>query len=223
MRGDLKEYKAYIFDMDGTLVSSEKLKGTAISKACSRFGGDIDVNIYKEVMGGSWEVVANHFFEKAKISPNMDEFVSEYSIIYKELLSQDLKLTPNAKEFLAELSKMGKKIGLVSSSFAWMINQILEQLQLSDFFDVVISKEDVKNHKPDPEAYMLALNRLSLPSSDVLVFEDTQAGILSAKRANCDVIAIEHEFNSNNNLSLSLRVIKDFSEVMNDTLNFKNI
>ena len=153
----------------------------------------------------------------------MDEFVSEYSIIYKELLSQDLKLTPNAKEFLAELSKMGKKIGLVSSSFPWMINQILEQLQLSDFFDVVISKEDVKNHKPDPEAYMLALNRLSLPSSDVLVFEDTQAGLLSAKRANCDVIAIEHEFNSNNNLSLSLRVIKDFSEVMNDTLNFKNI
>ena len=221
MRENLKEYKAYLFDMDGTLVSSEKLKGTAISKACSRFGGDVDVNVYKEVMGGSWEVVANHFFEIAKISPNMEEFVSEYSIIYKELLRHNLKLTPNAKEFLIELSEKGKKIGIVSSSFSWMINQILEQLHLSDYFDIVIAKEDVKNHKPHPEAYLLALNRLSLTSSDVLIFEDSQAGLLSAKGANCDAIAIEHEFNSNNNLSLSLKVIKDFSEVMNNTLNFK--
>ena len=217
----MKEYKGYLFDMDGTLVSSEKLKGTAISKACSQFGGDVDLNVYKEVMGGSWEVVANHFFEIAKISPNMEDFVSEYSIIYKELLRHDLKLTPNAKEFLTELSEKGKKIGLVSSSFAWMINQILEQLQLSDYFDIVVTKEDVTNHKPDPEAYLLALNRLSLSSTDVLIFEDTQAGLLSAKGANCDVIAIEHEFNSNNNLSLSLKVIKDFSEVMNNTLNLK--
>jgi HAD superfamily hydrolase (TIGR01509 family) len=219
----LKEYKAYLFDMDGTLVSSEKLKGTAISKACSRFGGDVDVNVYKEVMGGSWEVVTKHFFEIMKISPNMDEFVFEYSIIYKELLRHQLKPTPNAKEFLIELSEKGKKIGLVSSSFSWMINQILEQLRLSDYFDIVVSKEDVQNHKPHPEAYLLALNRLSLSSSEVLIFEDTEAGLLSAKGANCDAIAIEHEFNSNNNLSLSLKIINDFSEVMNNTSNFKQI
>lgn len=221
MRENLKEYKGYLFDMDGTLVSSERLKGTAISKACSRFGGDVDVNVYKEVMGGSWEVVAHHFFEIAKISPNMDEFVSEYSSIYKDLLRHQLKLTPNAKEFIIELSKKGKKIGLVSSSFSWMINQILEQLQLSNYFDIIITKEDVKNHKPHPEAYLLALDRLSLTSSEVLIFEDTQAGLLSAKGADCDAIAIEHEFNKNNNLNLSLKIIKDFSEVMNKTLHFK--
>ncbi len=210
---NLKEYKAYLFDMDGTLVSSEKLKGTAISKACSLFGGDADVNIYKEVMGGSWEVVANHFFDVAQISPNMDEFISEYSIIYKELLRNELELTPYAKEFLIELSEKGKKIGLVSSSFSWMVKQILEQLQLSDFFDIVIAKEDVKYHKPHPEPYLLALNKLSLTNSEVLIFEDTYAGLLSATEANCDAVAIEHEFNANNDLSSALKVIKDFSEI----------
>lgn len=212
----LKEYKAFLFDMDGTLVSSEKLKGTAISKACSLFGGNVDVNKYKEVMGGSWEVVANHFFNSAQISPNMDEFISEYSIIYKELLRNELKLTPYAKEYLIELSEKGKKIGLVSSSFSWMVEQILEQLQLTELFDIVIAKEDVKHHKPHPEAYLLALKKLSLSSSEVLIFEDTYAGLLSAKEANCDAIAVEHEFNANNDLSIAQRLIIDFSEVMNN-------
>ena len=213
---NLKEYKAYLFDMDGTLVSSEKLKGSAISKACSLFGSEVDANIYKEVMGGSWEVVANHFFDAAQISPNMDEFISEYSIIYKDLLHNELKLTPYAKEFLIELSEKGKKIGLVSSSFSWMVTQILDQLQLSELFDIVIAKEDVTHHKPHPEAYLLALKKLSLTSSEVLIFEDTYAGLLSAKKANCDAIAVEHEFNSNNDLSLALKVIADFEEVMNN-------
>ena len=212
----LKKYKAYLFDMDGTLVSSEKLKGTAISQACSLFGGDVDVNIYKEVMGGSWEVVANHFFDSAQISPNMDEFISEYNIIYKELLRNELKVTPFAKEFLIKLSEEGKKIGLVSSSFSWMVDQILEQLNLSEFFDIVIAKEDVKHHKPHPEAYLLALHKLSLSSSEVLILEDSTAGLQAAKRANCDVIAVAHEFNTNNDLSLALKVITDFSEVMNN-------
>ena len=115
-----------------------------------------------------------------------------------------------------ELSEKGKKIGVVSSGAAWMVNQILEQFQLSTLFDVVITKENVTQHKPHPEAYQLALNELSLTSSEVLIFEDSSAGLLAAKGANCDAIAVEHEFNSNNNLSLALKVITDFREVMNN-------
>ncbi len=218
MNVNLKEYKGYLFDLDGTLVSSEKLKGRAISEACSFFGGEVDVNIYKEVMGESWEVVTKHFFDSAKINPNMDEFDNVFGGIYTRLINDNLKLTPNVKDFLIMLSKKGRKIGLVSSSKTWMVKQILDQLQLSEYFDIVIAKEDVKNHKPHPEAYLLALNKLSLTSSEVLIFEDSNAGLMAAKSANCDAIAIEHEFNSNNDLSMSLKVIKDFSEIKYNTI-----
>jgi len=203
--------------MDGTLVSSEKLKGSAISRACHILGGKVDLNIYKEVMGESWEVVTNHFFEAAKISPNMDEFNDEFNRIYKRLLHDELRLTSNVKEFLLELSKNGKKIGVVSSAATWMVNQILEQFQLLELFNIVITKENVTRRKPHPEAYLLALNELSLTSSEVLIFEDSSAGLLAAKGAHCDAIAVEHEFNSNNNLSLALEVITDFREVMNNS------
>ena len=59
-----KEYKAYLFDMDGTLVDSERLKGMALSETCIFFGGHAGVNVYKAVMGESWEKVRNHFLKK---------------------------------------------------------------------------------------------------------------------------------------------------------------
>lgn len=192
MQTKLKEYKAYLFDMDGTLVSSEKLKGTALTEACGYFNGKVDVNIYKEIMGGSWDVVTNHFFKAAQISPDMDDFNNEFNRIYRKLLKDELELTPYAKELLYDLSEKGKKIGLVSSSATWMVNQILNQFQLANLFDVVITGEDVTHHKPHPEAYLLALNELYLSNSEVLIFEDSSAGLLAAKAANYDAFAIEH-------------------------------
>ncbi|MEN8122254.1 MAG: HAD-IA family hydrolase, partial [Bacteroidota bacterium] len=92
------------------------------------------------------------------------------------------------------------------------------QLQMSEIFDIVISHEDVNNHKPDPEAYILALKQLKLPGSEVLVFEDSNAGIIAAKKANCDVVAFRHEFNNNNDFSLAIKVISDFNEVLGSLL-----
>lgn len=209
----LKEYSAYLFDMDGTLVNSEKFKGLALAEACGCFGGKVDVNIYKEVMGESWNVVTNHFFENANIEPEPEEFDVEFNKIYKKLLLEELVLNPKVKELLLELSANGKKIGVVSSAAAWSVDQILTQLELSDFFDVVITGESVTKHKPDPESYLLALEKLSLPGSEVLVFEDSNAGLIAANKAHCDAIAFQHEFNTKNDLSLAIQVISNFSEV----------
>ena len=207
-----KKYSAYLFDMDGTLVDSEKLKGKALVKTCSLFGGNIDVETYKDVMGESWEHVAHYFFKKAGINPKMEEFNSVFKKIYQELLLQELKPNINVVELLVKLKEKGKKVGVVSSAFAWMVNQVLSQLKLTNLFDVVITKEHVSNHKPHPEAYLLALEKLDLPGSEVLVFEDSKAGLIAAKKAKCDAVAFSHEFNVQNDFSLAVQVISDFRE-----------
>jgi len=58
----MKNYSAYLFDMDGTLVNSEPLKALALSETCGFFGNKVDFNIYKDVMGESWSNVTNYFF-----------------------------------------------------------------------------------------------------------------------------------------------------------------
>jgi HAD superfamily hydrolase (TIGR01509 family) len=208
----MKKYSAYLFDMDGTLVDSEKLKGKALVQTCSQFGGITDVDTYKAVMGKSWEEVAAHFFSVTNINPAIEEFNSKFKPIYKEILFRELSTNSGAINLLSDLKNQGKKIGVVSSAFSWMVKQILLQLELSKFFDIVITQEDVTKHKPDPEAYLLALKEFSLPASKVLVFEDSHSGILAANKAGCDTIAFQHDFNLRHDFSLAKKIISDFKE-----------
>ncbi len=210
----MKDYSAYLFDMDGTLVDSEKIKGKALVKTCKKFGGKVNVHVYKNVMGRSWEHVTDHFFKSAKIQPDKEEFNVVFKRIYQQLLQKELVLNPHAKELLLQLKSSEKKIGVVSSASTWMVDQILFQLELSNYFDIIIAKEDVKKHKPDPEAYLLALKKLSLSGSKVLIFEDSHAGLVAAANANCDSIAFQHKFNANHDLSLAIHYISDFNEFL---------
>ena len=209
----MKEYQAYLFDMDGTLVNSEPLKGLALSLACGDYGADVDFNVYKDVMGESWPVVTGHFFKHAEIRPDLTEFNQFFRAHYEKLLSEKLELNRGALDYIHHLKRSGKKCAVVSSAATWMVNNILSALELADLFDVVITQEHVTNHKPDPEAYILSLDQLGLSSSQVLVFEDSNAGVEAGVAAGCDVVAFAHEFNGKNDLSKAVKSIAGYDEM----------
>ncbi len=209
----MKEYQGYLFDMDGTLVDSEPLKGEALSQACKDFGAKVDRNIYKDVIGESWSVVTDHFFNKADIKPDLNEFDEHFKDHYEQLLEENLELSQGVKAYIERLSTEGKKCGVVSSAKTCMVEKILEDCNLSDFFEVIITEEHVTEHKPDPEAYNLALDKLRLAPENVLIFEDTSAGIEAGVASGCDVFAIIHDFNGNNDLSKAIRIIKSYDDI----------
>lgn len=209
-----KDYQAYLFDMDGTLVNSEPLKGQALALACEHYQGQVDYPIYQDVMGEDWPTVTGHFFKAAQIQPNLDEFNQHFRSHYQRLLKNKLTLTSNVEPYLKYLKLKGYQLGVVSSAANWMLEQILEQLALDDYFDITISQEDVSQHKPHPEAYLLALERLELTPDKVMVFEDSNAGVRAASKAGCDVIAIRHKFNLSNDLSGACFAISDFKQIM---------
>ncbi len=210
----MNNYSAYLFDLDGTLVDSERIKGKALAATCSLFGGKVDVGIYKTVMGERWLNVTNHFFKAAKIEPDIEEFNAEFKKIYQELLRKELTPNPNVAELLFKLREKNKKMGVVSSGSDWMVDQVLSQLGISEFFEIVISKEQVKKLKPDLESYLLALEKLDLSSAEVLIFEDSNSGLIAARKANCDSLAFKHEFNASHDLSLAIQTISDFNEFL---------
>ncbi|TMX31104.1 beta-phosphoglucomutase [Vibrio rotiferianus] len=214
MENILKDYQVYLFDMDGTLVNSEPLKGKALALACADYGSEVDFNIYKDVMGESWSVVTGHFFEAASINPMLEEFNSHFRTHYERLLSDNLELNTGAKEYIEQLNKTGKTCGVVSSAATWMVDNILETLNLTEAFEIVITQEHVTKHKPDPEAYNLALSQLNTSPESTLIFEDSTAGILAGKSSGCEVIAIKHEFNSKNDMSAASKVIEAYDEML---------
>ncbi|SDH90335.1 haloacid dehalogenase superfamily, subfamily IA, variant 3 with third motif having DD or ED [Vibrio xiamenensis] len=204
------QYQAYLFDMDGTLVQSEPLKGQALAMACHDFGAKVSADIYKAVMGESWSVVTGHFFKQGGIAPQLDEFNLKFRAHYQTLLANELKVTQGAIELLQHLKAEQRAVAVVSSAATWMVDEILNRLGIAELFDVVITQEHVSRHKPDPQAYDLALSQLALKPSEVLVFEDSNAGVEAGVRAGCDVVAIRHDFNGQNDLSKALAVIEVF-------------
>ncbi|MDD2464925.1 MAG: HAD family phosphatase [Desulfobulbus sp.] len=209
----MKEYQVYLFDMDGTLVNSEPLKGLALSLACRDYGSEVDFTLYKDVMGESWARVTAHFFRNAHIAPDLAEFDRHFRTHYERLLSQKLSLNIGAKEYIEQLHAAGKKCGVVSSAATWMVEHILEALNLKGLFDIVITQEHVTRHKPDPEAYELALQQLNIDPANVLIFEDSSAGVEAGVSSGCDVVAIAHKFNGKNDLSKAVRVIENYEEM----------
>ncbi|CAK4074440.1 Phosphorylated carbohydrates phosphatase [Vibrio sp. 16] len=210
----MEQYQAFLFDMDGTLVNSEPLKGLALAKACADYGAEVDFNIYKQVMGESWPVVTGHFFQHAGISPDLAEFNTHFRAYYEALLASELELNHGALTYLQYLKKQGKTCAVVSSAATWMVDNILRALDLDELFDVVITQEHVSKHKPDPEAYLLALSQLDLPTEAAVIFEDSHAGVSAGVSAGCDVVAVHHSFNGNNDLSQSIKQISSFQELL---------
>ena len=211
---DILNYDSYLFDMDGTLVDSEKLKGEALAKVCVSVGGSASLNDYKQVMGGSWETVRTHFYKISKITIPHKEFDQIFRSMYQELISSKVEVTNGAKELLSLLKSKNKKIGIVTSATKWMAEEILNNINLSQTFDVLITKENVLKHKPDPEAYLLALKQLNTSAEDTLIFEDSSVGIEAGKRAGCNVIGIIHDLNSSHNFSSASLIIRDFDELL---------
>ncbi|HFG2191163.1 TPA: HAD family hydrolase, partial [Vibrio cholerae] len=132
---------------------------------------------------------------------------------YEQMLNDELELNIGAKAYIEQLKLSGKKCGVVSSAATWMVEKILTSLQLDNAFDLVITQEHVTKHKPDPEAYTLALVKLAASPAQTIVFEDSTAGILAGKSSGCDVIAIMHSFNGKNDLSGAIKAICTYEEM----------
>jgi HAD superfamily hydrolase (TIGR01509 family) len=204
--------KAFLIDLDGTLANSEPLKGRALADTCVLYGGEVTASVYAEVMGQDWETVTAHFFKSAKISPPYEEFNSYFRTHYMELL-EDVALTDGVLSFLLAAQRKGMRLAVVSSAAPWMVDKVLTKLGIDHLFELVITQQDVTRHKPDPQAYELALERLGVTADEVIVFEDSYAGLRAAASAGCRSVALRHEFNSRHDTSLAVQVVSSFAEV----------
>lgn len=203
--------KTVLFDLDGTLANTEVLKAQALSLAVRHFGGFVSPGVYKNVMGQSWQAVTQKFFDRANMQISLDEFDPIFREIYSGLIDS-LDKNQNVDAFVRSLKSSGYKLGLASSAAPWMIEKILARLELQNIFDAIVGGDDVKKHKPDPEAYLLILQKLNAQPETTIVFEDSESGFQAAHAASLKVYGIRHEFNEDHDFSLCAQVFDELSQ-----------
>lgn len=208
--------QAWIFDLDGTLVQTERLKAQSYAKAvaelCPREVSEEQViEAFKQVVGKSRKEVAEYLISRFDLADSIKSLSGEFGAqqiwqifvqlrlrLYEELTRDPEVLRtnqwPHNVDLLNEAHEAGCKTALVTMSTCEQANRVLNVLDLLDRFDFVATRDDVGHGKPDPEIYHLALEALSVPASECLAIEDSPAGVRAGLAAGVNVIAVATPF-----------------------------
>ena len=195
---DDKKQKAVLFDLDGTLVSTEGLKSKAHIETVRVLGGRVSAEVerlYDRIVGWSHEKTRDEFIRVAGIEPTealRKRYTATYKSIYRVSIEELDSPIPGVREFLERLAASGYKMAVVSSATRTEMEIVLERTHIRQFFDVIVSAEDVTHPKPSPEPYRHALELLSVQPDSAVAFEDSQTGIDSALAAGLGVFAVQH-------------------------------
>jgi HAD superfamily hydrolase (TIGR01509 family) len=201
-----------LFDLDGVLVNTEGLKATAHAQTVAGYGGTLEPRQYRAEMGRAYDDVIEAFIARTGIDAQPGAYSDEFRSAYLDMVRARLQLTPGTEDLLGTLRERGYRLAVVSSSVRWMMDEIMARTRLDHFFHTIVSAEDVREEKPSPEPYLLALERLSLAPKDAVIFEDTQSGVTAGIRAGVKVVALRHEYNVDHDMSGAATALDDLAD-----------
>ncbi len=187
------EYKAFIFDLDGVIVSTDEYHFIAWKEIASREGIPFDRETNNSLRGisrmASLDIILNKA-DKTYSEEKKQELALNKNAIY-QLLLQNLgpeDLLPGVMEVLKHLRLAGYLLAVGSSSRN--TKMILARLGLNDYFEAVADGTEIRHSKPDPEVFLKAAEKLGIEPEKCVVIEDATAGIEAAKRGGMLAIAI---------------------------------
>lgn len=186
-------YKAVIFDMDGLLFDTEIVYYEASQMVADQMGFPYDKELYLKYLGVSDEEVwANYHQIFASFGKNnVQKFINDaYEETIRRFSLGAVQLKPGVIELLDFLEEHRIPKVVASSNQRHIIELLLEKNQLTNYFETIVSAENVKRAKPDPEIFLLAHEYLGTKKQETLVLEDSKNGILAAASAEIPVIMI---------------------------------
>jgi beta-phosphoglucomutase len=186
----MARYEAVLFDFDGVVVDSEPVHYECWQEILTPFGIDLDWQTYSEHCIGITDRTMLAFLCSRSNRPlDVEVLAAEYprkKDMFRERMMK-VGVPPAIRELAHEL-RPHYKLGVVTSSNIREVGGLLESAGLMPYLDTVVHGGEVKNHKPAPDPYLLAIERLEVRTA--LAVEDSKAGIASAKAAGLDVIAV---------------------------------
>lgn len=190
MKYDLHQYKAFIFDLDGTLIDSEAYHADGFAQAVETLSGyQITDAERREFFEGHTSTFAPVLAERHGLDLDPLVVLDQKRAHVREHFKTDV--FPRAIEFIRKW-RHRCRLALASNSPKPFVRNALVEGRMIDLFEVVCTADDVTHRKPNPEMYLLTLERLGLEPHEVLVFEDSPAGVAAAQAAGCPVVLVDN-------------------------------
>jgi beta-phosphoglucomutase len=218
---------AVIFDFDGVITDSEILHLRAFNRVLAQFGIEISTkDYYKEYLGFTdvdcFQLVAR----KGRLGLDgleMKNLVKQKNHIFAELAKTEGRIIEGVRDFLEMLKQNNVPMAICSGAVLAEIALILEEARLRSFFGVIVSAEQVQKGKPDPEGFLLTLQKLNnerqihIESDQCIVIEDSHWGLKAGKAAGMHIIAVTNSYDADQ-LSMADKIVAQLSELSIDDL-----
>jgi HAD superfamily hydrolase (TIGR01509 family) len=182
--------EAFLFDLDGTLVDSERDNVESVVLAVRHHGAELTAEERGFVIGHSWNEIYKMIARNHALSVSMRELI-DAAVHEKDALIAKTghRALPGAVALVRRLAQRSK-LAVVSGASGKEVRDALEGIGVRDLFPVIVAAEDYAYGKPSPEPYLKGLDEVGATPARTIVIEDATPGILSARAAGIKVIAV---------------------------------
>ena len=206
--------KAVIFDMDGVIVDSEP----AHEEVCKRRFKELNINVtdeeYSTFVGVSNKDMWTRLKENYGLKETVEELISIHlKAIMDDFRERDEKPIPGVERLLENLKAEGIKIALASSSPMENIELVLEKFGIGDYFESVISGENLERGKPAPDIFLKSAEKLGVNPENCVVIEDSHNGVKAAKAAGMKCVGFKNINSGNQDLSMADIIVYSMEDV----------
>jgi HAD superfamily hydrolase (TIGR01509 family) len=185
--------KLIIFDLDGVLVDAKKIHYDALNKALIEQGENFSISWdeHLSIYDGLKTYQKLELLHTKKMLPkSLFEDVWQQKQKYTNECLSDVKPSKDLIDCMYKLSEDGYKIICCSNSIRKTVHYVLCKLNIVEYFDLILSNEDVKNSKPHPEIYWKAISYMNLLPEETLIIEDSPYGLLAADRSKSNILRV---------------------------------
>lgn len=209
---------ALIFDLDGVIADTAQFHENAWFSFCKKHSIPITSEQFRnQLFGRSNRGTLRILLGKDLPENEFRQMVDEKESLFRELAAKSLKPIHGLVNFLNVVKKNDIPMAVASSAPAINIHFSLEKTKTANFFQHLVSSDEITRSKPDPEIFLKAAQKLGFRPADCIVFEDSYAGIDAGLSSGMKVIAVATTHPANE-LPKDLFIIHDFTRISIDDL-----
>ena len=197
---------AVVFDCDGTIADTESLSDRVWSETLARYGYQATAEDFRAVIGHPFQQNWEHFAARADLG-DQSSFRAQLRERFFALFDTEVEIYPDAVATIRELARRGVAIAVASSSSRQHVERVLDRAELRDLVHAIVGADDVERHKPHPEPYLAAADRVGVAPDACTAVEDTPVGIAAAKAARMFTVAVVRDHHDASELTDADRVV----------------
>jgi HAD superfamily hydrolase (TIGR01509 family) len=195
------DLRAVVFDLDGLMFNTELLYRHVGATVLARRGCELDSELLDRMMGRPGAVALQIMIDWHRLTDTVEQLAAESEVVFDGILAERLETTPGLPSLLEALEAHAIPKAIATSSGRRFTERVLGQFALQPRFAFLLTAEDVRQGKPDPEVYCKAATRLGVAAAEMMVLEDSQNGCAAAVAAGAFTVAVPGDHSRNHDFS----------------------